>query len=234
MYALRHRAQEQGDTVGSWLIKILLNSLYGKFGQRGVRWNVVGPAPDETVRTYLEVDVVEGITYKMRQFAGILQQQEETPESANSHPAIASHVTAYARRYLWDLMELAGRRNVLYCDTDSLYVTRAGRKRLAARVNPGQLGALKLEATCDWLEIRGPKDYATPHKSKTKGVRAKARWLSPNRVEQEQWASLVGLLALGQLQAPVTTTIQKTLCREYSKGSVGATGLVTPFHLALW
>ncbi len=234
MYELRAQARDQGDDVGSWLVKILLNSLYGKFGQRGIKWNVIGKAPDDGVRTYLDVDVCEGITYKMRQFAGILQQQEETPESANSHPAIAAHITAYARRYLWDLMELAGRRNVLYCDTDSLYVTRAGSDRLAARVSPGELGALKREGTCDWLQIHGPKDYATPEKSKTKGVRAKATWLDSNTVEQEQWCSLVGLLGLGQLSEPVTMTIRKTLRREYTKGTVLPSGQVKPFRLEDW
>jgi len=234
LYELRRQANELLDSVQSWLVKILLNSLYGKFGQRGQTWNVIGPAPDDRVRQWIEVDVVEGIAYHMRQFAGILQQREDRPESANSHPAIAAHVTAYARRYLWELMETAGRRNVLYCDTDSLYVTKRGSQRLETLTHHDRLGALKCEGISDYLDIRGAKDYATPEKQRVKGVRAKAKWLDSATVEQEQWSSLIGQLNSGNMSEPTTTTVTKHLSREYTKGRVMPSGSVLPLRLSTW
>ena len=44
----------------------------------------------------------------------------------DSCPIIASTVTAYARCYLFDIMRKAGLENVLYCDTDSVFLTEDG------------------------------------------------------------------------------------------------------------
>jgi len=234
LYALRLKATEMLDGVNSWLVKILMNSLYGKFGQRGMVWADIGPAVDDAIKTWTEVDRVEGITYRMRQFGGVLQQREERPESTHSHPAIAAHVTASARRYLWNLMMQAGAENVIYCDTDSVYVTRAGSDRLQPQVNPSKLGALKCEGVSDWIVVEGLKDYETPSTKKVKGVRSKAVWVDNNTVIQEQWSSLVGLLRRGSLEAPVTRTITKILRREYTKGHVLSSGQVRPHQVVEW
>ena len=234
MYSHRLKAKSAGDAVTTEFFKILMNSLYGKFGQRGGKWVEVGETESDEVRVWMELDADTGRVIHYRQFARVVQSMEGDEEARDSHPAIAAHVTAYARRQLWNLILLAGRSHVVYCDTDSLWVDAVGARRLRRLVHPTRLGALKVEAVHRWVLLHGCKDYRTPKFRKTKGVRRTAVWTSPHSVTQEQWTSLVGLLRTGQLSAPRTTTISKTLSRQYSKGHVSRSGIVTPLTLSEW
>jgi hypothetical protein len=234
MYQLRQDATDRGDDVSRFMLKILMNSLYGKFAQRGMVWDKVDVTPDNQIKTWVEHDWETGQNVSYRQFAGIIQRLSREPEAFSSHPAIASHVTAFARRLLWNLISIAGARNVFYCDTDSLYVNDLGLSRLASHIDGKSLGKLKLEASHDWVVFHGAKDYQTPVGRKTKGVRANARWETANTVVQDQWTSLVGMLRQGQLSQPQTKTLSKTLSRRYSKGSVGRDGMVSPLRLTDW
>lgn len=231
MYARRLRAAAEGDHVGSWLYKILQNSLYGKFGQRGIVWSPAGSADDLTARRWVELDASTGAVIRWRQLAGLVQHQEDESESRDSVPAIAAHVTAHARMLLWSRICEAGRREVLYSDTDSLLVTRKGYQRLKRYLHPTELGALKLEGEYEDATIYGPKDYVFGAKFRCKGVRTSALWLDPNTIEQDKWSSLRGLLAAGSLDSPTTRRIVKRLRRSFDKGTVGRDGWVTPLVL---
>jgi len=231
VYSLRLEAASRGDEVHKYLLKILMNSLYGKFAQRGTVWEGRGAPGTSLVRVWNEYDLESGTLRRFRQFAGILQERSTEPEARESHPAIASHVTAYARLFLWRLIEKAGRSEVLYCDTDSLYVTDLGLNRLKDAIDSETLGALKLEATYPWIVFHGPKDYETPDGKVIKGVRKSARWLSARTVCQDAWTSLAGILRKGSMQAPQTKQVVKTLRRVYSKGLVDRSGTVSPFRL---
>lgn len=231
LYSLRLAATEQGNDVQRYLLKILMNSLYGKFGQKGCVWENAGRDPERRVRVWREHDVVEGTTRLLRSFGGIVQEKLREEESRESHPAIASHVTAHGRALLWSLILAAGPSNVYYCDTDSLIVSDAGADRLASHVDVSRLGALKHEWSAPSLVIHGAKDYQTPSKRVIKGVRDKARWLDESTVEQERWSSLPGLVWDGDLTAPVTELQRKTLQRVYTKGDVGPGGAISPLAL---
>ena len=153
-------------------------------------------------------------------------------EARESHPAIASHVTAYARAYLWSLFQRVDPDRVIYCDTDSLIVGDEGAGILAEIESEHALGGIKREWSAPWIEVHGAKDYRTPDKLVCKGVRAKARWLDESTVEQEQWSSLPGLIHTGQLSAPTTIQMTKHLARVYGKGKVAPGGEVSPLTLA--
>jgi hypothetical protein len=234
LYHLRLLAAERGDGVNKWLLKILMNSLYGKFAQSGAVWTEIGDADDGSIGTWVEIDADTGVKRNLRKFAGIVQERAKEPESASSHPAIASHVTAYARRRLWSLILQAGRENVHYCDTDSIYVTAKGAERLAKEMHESLLGALKVESVYPWMVFHGPKDYQTPDRIVCKGVKSKARWLAHNKTAQDQWSSLAGLIEQRQLDTPLTVAVTKTLRRVYGKGIVGRDGRVSPFRLREW
>ena len=77
---------------------------------------------------------------------GLVEQAIGADEGASSCVAIASYVTAAARVYLAKMIELAGEGNILYCDTDSLFVTRKGYDNLARFVQQDKLGKLKVVA----------------------------------------------------------------------------------------
>lgn len=230
-YTSRQDAVRRGDKTASQLFKIMMNSLYGKFGQRGIVWESHHNTEDLSAKTWEDYDLETGDTIKYRQLGGLVQTQMQERESRESFPAIAAHVTAHARMLLWSLIAKAGRTNVYYCDTDSLLVNACGFKRLSHNMDETRLGFLKLEGTYDDAEIRGNKDYRFGDKERTKGVRKNAVWKDKNTVQQEQWSSLKGLLARGDMSRPTTKPITKVLKRVYMKGEVLPSGYIRPFKL---
>lgn len=233
LYQLRLEAKASGDDVMTYNLKILMNSLYGKFGQAGRVWKTVERCDNTDLEVWEEIDAETGEVYSWRKFGGVIQMKLKEPESFNSFPAIAAHVTAYARRILWDYFCKAGRQNVLYCDTDSLYVTDDAIESLRIHIDNDRLGALKHEKSLSWLTIHGPKDYESPQGLTCKGVKKSASWIAPNTVEQEEWRKLPGLMREGRIDTPIILRKTKVLRREYNKGIVTPSGWVEPFCLPL-
>lgn len=233
LYPLRLEAKARGDEVSHYNLKILMNSLYGKFGQSGRVWETVERTDNLTPEVWDELDLVTGEFTSWRRVGGLLQRKEKEPESYHSFPAIAAYVTAYARALLFGLFERAGFENVLYCDTDSLFVTEEGASRLSHLADEEQLGKLKLAKSWPWVQIHGPKDYEAPGSKVLKGVKKSARWIDESTVRQEQWRKLPGLLRLGHLDTPVIVEVEKHLSREYTKGTITSSGRVVPLRLPL-
>lgn len=229
MYARRLAAAQAGNETRAWLWKILMNSLYGKFGQRGAVYERVADTPDLTAARWVELDADTGKAYKWRQLGGIVQRQGDESEGRESHPAIAAHVTAEARMMLWRLIKAAGIQHVFYVDTDALWVTDTGAARLAPWVAKDELGKLKVECVERSAEIFGPKDYRIGKKERHKGVKRSATWLTRSKVRQEKWEGLAGMIARGDLTEPRTATVRKQLRRVYDKGRVESWGRVAPF-----
>lgn len=230
-YNMRLLADAETRTAEALMYKTLLNSLYGKFGQRGLIWETTEQTDDLSARIWEEKDAETGKIYRHRQLGGIVQVQYNETESKDSFPAIAAHVTAYARLLLYDMINTAGKGNVYYVDTDSLLVNDRGLGALDRYIDPNKLGSLKIEGSYDDVEIFGAKDYRFGSKERHKGVKKNAVWLSANQVRQDQWSSLKGLLATGHLSRPSIKKVTKTLSREYTKGTVLPSGYIEPFRL---
>lgn len=233
-YAHRRKAADAGNHSDSWRFKILMNSLYGKFAQRGERWEVIGEARDNDVMIWVEVNAQTGACRYFRKLSGVEQERIREGESHDSHPAIAAHVTAFGRARLWQLIQQTGRHNVYYVDTDSIYTNKKGAALLADQISPSSLGGIKSEGVFSHMFIYGPKDYVLDGKIVCKGVRSSAVWVSPDEVCQDQWTTLRGSLALGDLSAPRTRRVTKRLARIYQKGAVDDAGIVSPFVLREW
>ena len=106
------KTNSKKGSVDYLVAKLLLNSLYGKFGQRRERQQMV-IFPKSTIG-------LEPID-----FFGDLPVFTKKTESRSKHilPAIASFVTSYARLYLYEkCFEAAQKKggNIYYCDTDSV------------------------------------------------------------------------------------------------------------------
>lgn len=160
-YNERLQAKANGDKVRDALYKMFLTNLYGKFGQLNKVWERVGDALPHEVREYNTV-TDHGLTTR-RVFGGGEWERNKDPEdqeSFNSFPAIAAHVTGYARMLIWNIIETAGRENVYYTDTDSVFVNAKGEANLQAAglVHNKTLGKLKKEKS-GRLFLNGCKDY---------------------------------------------------------------------------
>lgn len=230
-YNLRQKAEEQGDNVAGFYLKIMMNSLYGKFGQRGLVYETVEQIDDTSIKSWVEIDADTKEVIKCRQFAGQRQELIDEPEARDSHPAIAAHVTAFARMAMWHIYQQAGLDNCYYTDTDCIVVNETGYQRLHNLIDDNTLGMLKLEQVIDRASIRGPKDYQFDSTARIKGVRKKAVWIDRNTVQQEQWSGLKGLMAKGDLTAPTTKTVIKHLKRQYTKGHQQPNGRIVPYRL---
>ena len=231
IYALRMEYKKVGNKEFEQLCKYLLNSLYGKFGQKAEEWVKIGTCPNEPDREELIFHKPPKKVTRLRYLLGELFELQGWGEAYNSFPAIAAHVTASARLYLWELMQACGFGNFVYCDTDSLIVTQVGFDNLQPYLNDTELGKLKLEQTIDKLIIRGLKDYTTNYKTVIKGVRKKHTRTADGGYCQEQWPSFRGLFKGKDVNTFTVKHVTKHLTREYTKGTVTETGVVKPFIL---
>lgn len=229
IYTRRRQAIKEGNKVGKILYKLLLNSLYGKFGQKGIVYEKDSFNPELSTKVWTEIDLDEHTAVKWRALAGLVQKQVDEIESRDSFPAIAAHVTAYARMHLWSLIE-SQKGKCVYCDTDSLLIETGKSTETPGTMEVGEkLGQVKLEKTCHSGYIWGCKDYRLGGTDKHKGIKKTAFWQGQNSVYQEKWSSLVGQLRAGDLSKATTTKISKTLHRIYNKGYVLPGGLIKPF-----
>jgi hypothetical protein len=231
MYLKRIQARDKGEKVRAFMYRKLINSFYGKWGQSGGIWKDDDNSTDLSCKQWMELDYETGHVIHHRQLGGLKQHKDTETEAADSFPAIAAHVTAFARMYLWELINLAGQENVYYCDTDSVLVNAEGRKRLEYKIDKQALGMLSVKGEYPAIEIWGCKDYRFGDKSRTKGVRKDALWWDDHTVYQEKWSGLRGLIASGIVDKPLTKMIRKDLNRLYNKGEILADGRVQPLLL---
>jgi len=231
-YSLRLKFKANGAAEYEELCKKFLNTLYGKFGQKGEEWTKVGECPFEQDREELVFNMNGRRCTKMRYLLGQVFMMSGVGECFDSFPAIASHVTAYGRMYLWKLMQQAGKGNYYYCDTDSLLVNKVGLCNLNELITSTGLGGLKIDEHCHKVTIRGLKDYSTQKKTVTKGVRRNAIKLAYGVYKQEQWPSFRGLLKSGQPEKYCVGSVTKHLTYKYTKGTVTESGIVEPFVYA--
>lgn len=233
MYAKKQQGRRDGSIVREEFWKKLINSFYGKWGQSGGKWQEHDNVEDLSAKQWIDYDMETRTVTKYRQLGGLVQVKDTETESRESFPAIAAHVTAYARMRLWNLVRQAGMSNVYYCDTDSLLVNPSGHANLADEIDEYKLGGLKIDGKYTDIEIYGAKDYRFGAEEKHKGVRKQATWITTHDISQEQWSSLKGLITRNRFDAPTTKRITKHLTRLYNKGIVSISGIVSPYHLPL-
>ena len=230
-YNLRLRYTEAGQDGFSRIAKLLVNGLYGKFGQKGFHQKVIGtcdPSLCEVRKVYSEERKAH---YRMIFLGGQVFEQWEEGEGYHSFPAIAAHVTANSRLYLTRLMRRVPAGHVFYCDTDSLMVDQEGLEALGPFLHPTNLGALKVEAQGETLLIHAPKEYVLGDKIKHKGIRLEAQEVEPGVYAQDQWPGFNGLLQSGSMVDYVVKPILKHSRRVIHSGVVLPSGWVAPLEL---
>lgn len=230
-YGLRQEFRSAGVAEYVELCKKMLNTLYGKFGQKGEEWTKIGDCPNESDREETLFRPHGKRRSRLRYLLGELWLLTGHGESFDSFPAIAAHVTAYARLYLWRIMQQVGEGNYFYCDTDSLIVNEVGLWILKEWLHDTKLGYLKQVEKTQTCIIRGLKDYTIGNKQVVKGIRKNAVKLSEGVYKQELWPSFKGLLRDNKANTYTVHYCIKHLHREYTKGDVMPNGKVVPFVL---
>lgn len=184
---------ENPGTALAALAKLIMNSCYGKFGQRRDTAQIVESfdLPDPHAVPLLD------------RAGGIVDNLWEVPATITApyiQPQIAAYITAYARIYYHRLMMAAGGRGtVLYGDTDSMAVIRATARTDRLPIHPTELGYLKREACYATFQASASKTW-TGHLQtgeviyRSKGIPRRLR-KEGQEGEQVEWDSLQGTRA---------------------------------------
>jgi len=156
LYKMKLQAERDGNAAIRWISKKLLNSLYGKFGQR--REQSVYIRDPGTPR----IDMSNPRSPIIEPVPGLpgVAMYERLSRSMHILPHIAATVTSRAR--LLDHKYLSDAGQIWYTDTDSVFTDR--------EIPTGEaLGDLKLEGTGDF-QAYGLKEYKFDGEMNIKGV----------------------------------------------------------------
>ena len=233
-YKQKDRYKKQGLMLHYQLAKGFLNYLYGKFGQRSRITERIGDCDPRAFGVTPLYDSNTQEWFTIYQVGGGVFQETIGGESRYSFPAISAHVTAYARLYLYKLIEAVGRDRVLYCDTDSVIVDSEGYKGIAPWLGSRQLGRLKVERVARYVNIRAPKDYQMDGHVVLKGVRRDAEWQGEHQVTQTLFPSIKGTLRLSEEAVYRTQTAIKRLQRVIRSGVRLDDNTIDPFEMDEW
>ncbi len=229
-YGERRKQIELGNDLASFLFKTLLNSLYGKFGQRGFNDKIIGSAEPGTFHNSTFYNRITGEKGYYRQIGRNIIRSSKNGEGYDAFCAIASHVTAYARRYLGDLLSLVGPNNLYYCDTDSIITNLSGYNNLSSFMDNDKLGGLKLEGKADTLEIVSPKHYGFGEQWAIKGVSQHSERTEDGDYIQEIWPGVSKILD-GDKEQYFNYSITKHLVAKVSSGVIDNVGWVHPYNI---
>jgi DNA polymerase type B, organellar and viral len=161
-FAAKTAATAAGNRADVILYKMMLNSLHGKFGQKGRQWT---PAPGVMARDYYDYwwhkSTARPAPVRMRSVAGNVEAKEIGRDPRHCFPAISAAITANARVVLENDIQSAGPHNVLYCDTDSLHTLSDGQRRLArvGRLDGTALGSYRTVVSGQSAHYYGRQHY---------------------------------------------------------------------------
>ena len=230
-YDRKLAAKDRGDLIEYRANKGMMNSLAGKFGQRGREDQVIGTCDPAMLRLEQGWNQDQQCSYTVTYVGGLVTESYERGEGTFSVPAIAAHINAEARIYMWRMMQIAGFDNVFYMDTDSLFVNQTGYDRLSWKIDPDRIGSLKVEAIGQEVIIRGPKDYEWDGKITLKGIPRTAEKIDTSTYNVMEWPSFSAHIAAGKPIGYVNKKFIKRLRRRTEWGQETESGWVLPFVL---
>ena len=230
-WELRWSLAAEGKHHQAELVKLLLVSLFGKFGQRAFEWpdeKAVRPALyyggfwDHCPRT--------GEWEYYRSIAGRVQRYVTEGESAESFPLIAAAVTSYGRERMAQLRAACGCHDFVYQDTDSLHCLPVGAARLnrAGQVVAGELGKLRLVGVYEEGEYLGPKDYQLDGQRVVAGVKRQAKAVGHRRFSQDQYQRLGSIVSTPPPDGVAVQRVVIQLADPLLLGRLDAWGRVSP------
>lgn len=207
-YELEHNAPMRT------LAKKYTNAVYGKLAQRGFEDNIIGECDPGTIEVAEIMNAQSGEKDALYKYGGKIHRVKTTLKSRDSFIAIAAHITAYARMYLWRLMQIAGTEHVLHVATDSLVVDRVGYENLKRLVHPNKPGTLKIEGVYQEYTVKGINDVVMDGERKIKGIGKNSVQIDDNTFVITAWPKITTLMKDGVLDHYYVRQVQKTLQRK--------------------
>jgi ribosomal protein L40E len=151
-YKMRAKAKADGNNGKAFLLKLILNSLYGKFAQKPDRdtLRIISAHEAATIKQYVEFN---GEFYFTR--------EKEFKPSIFYMPFVSAYITSYARVKLHGYLKKA--INPVYCDTDSVHCSWLDE-------DSKSLGKMNHEKTLHAYRAMNPKVYDSVESRRAKGI----------------------------------------------------------------
>ena len=231
---LRAKYQAYENKIMTKLCKYMHNTLYGKWAEREIKTDMMdNPVRGDYQRKEIW-DAVHGGFWIETHFMNQVIMQHYEGEGSHSMPAIAAHITENARMELWKLINLAGRENVLYCDTDSIIIRASVLPKIKRRIHPTKMGSVKIEHSFTQLRIDGVKNYRTDLFKRIKGIPEKAVEELPGLFRFDSFQRQAACLKDSRVGGVKITSVTRELKHKYNKGVVHDDGTVTPLHFTFF
>ena len=201
------------------LAKMMLNSMWGKFGQRLNKTQVQEFDDPRAFHRFLDTDSldVRHVSIMNDQMVEVhyQHQKEDIPVSPNLNIFIACFTTCWARLQLYKALEQLGER-VLYYDTDSvIFLEDEGQTNPAFGNYLGQFTS-ELEKDDHIVELvsGGPKNYG--YKTKKGKIECKVRGFRLNSEGKTQLNyNIMRQNVLDEIQKPLLKPRQTSVYKTY-------------------
>ncbi len=231
-WALRLEYQKSGDKMKETFVKLLLNSLYGKFGQMMPGW-VFDERTPPTVRwgEFSHYNLESKELRKLLSLNNHVFRQAFRQPSEKSFHAIASFVTAHAREHMRDLRATAGHGEYYYQATDSLCVSHLGFKRLvqSGEIAEQTLGKLKEEWRSKSGVFLGNNWYSLDEKIIEGGRKKESPSTADGGWQELHFQHFKQMLETTTATGVLVNKIIKHRSTDFRRGNVTAAGIVEPF-----
>jgi hypothetical protein len=172
------------------MLKDWARSLVGRFGSRWPQWDKIAKLPDCKLELLPYLDKDTGETGAYLQNGHDWFERSGYVEAPDSMPAIMGLIMAEARCRLWKVMQLAGRENVIYCDTDSVVVNDAGNFRLSTDGESAYLDNLLPKAEYKRGLFLGPRQIQLNTELRVAGLPKNATQRGARTFEAVLWEGL--------------------------------------------
>ena len=159
-YQKRLTAKATKDKAGDLFAKLLMNSLYGKFGSNPENYESFIVLPPEDLSSLEDEDNEYRLSGDLGPWL-LAARDLEDDEMRYYNVATAASITGYVRAFLWRSICATGKENMLYCDTDSIATMSEGNE---LQTGP-ELGKWKHEGEFIKAGIGGKKMYIFQPKS---------------------------------------------------------------------
>lgn len=151
-YRMKTDAKASGDKARYEFAKRFLNSLYGKFGSDPEDYDEFTIVSPRFIEAACDAD---GYQFCAELGPWALLSRDLPEERQHYYNvAVAASVTGFVRADMWRAIRSV--RDCIYVDTDCLHCSDTGNLKL----DENELGAWKVEATCDFGAYAGKKLYA--------------------------------------------------------------------------
>lgn len=227
----RKQQMIDGNKVAADFAKLMMNSLYGKFGQCIDGWEWL---PEWIPRSSFDSwdDFVPKFNRRcdLRSIGPFVQVQTEKHEHPQASPAIAAYVTSYARERMRRLKMIAGNSEVYYLVTDALFVSDLGLQRLknAGEIGDKTLGKLAVKRSESYGWFTSLHQYGLGEHRKRGSLKSKAVPIPDGNWVELHFARLDAILKTKPAGGVWVTPRRKEFRLDYERGVRSESGRVSP------